>query len=54
MDTLKEKLKWTEKQLQENLKKEAQTQAKLMVIYTDMLMMVLSLVCKGLHVPVIH
>ncbi|XP_073342824.1 uncharacterized protein [Pagrus major] len=29
LDTLKEKLKWTEKQLQESQKKEAQTQAKL-------------------------
>lgn len=31
LDTLKEKQKWTEGQLQESQKKEAQTQAKLMV-----------------------
>lgn len=33
LDTLKEKLKWTEGQLKESQKKEAQTQAKLTVIH---------------------
>lgn len=33
VDTLKEKLKWTEGQLQQSQKKEAQTQAKLTVIH---------------------
>lgn len=34
LDTLKEKVKWTEAQLQESQKKEAQTQTKLMVTHT--------------------
>lgn len=34
LDTLKEKQKWMEGQLQESQKKEAQTQAKLMVTHT--------------------
>lgn len=34
LDTLKEKLKWTEGQLKESQNKEAQTQAKLMVTHT--------------------
>lgn len=37
LDTLKEKQKWTEGQLQESQKKEAQTQAKLMVTHTHTL-----------------
>ena len=41
LDSLKEKFKWMEGQLHESQKKETQTQARLMVLDTHMLVMVL-------------
>lgn len=43
IDTMKEKLKWTEGQLQDSQKKEAQTQAKLTVTHTHTIVMAVSL-----------
>lgn len=61
LGTLKEKLKWTEGQLQESQKKESQTQAKLTVLplpypptHTLHTVLMQTLVSQGLHVLIIY